>query len=279
MPKNIYIHPDNAQSKYKSVFKRLSVPISAQDELSFENEDFDISKIEYYDTGILINLNIFDTCTLTELVKNRVSFWLNSELLVSGEVILKKDFETVPKMEAFSQIIEDSLKVLLSCVEKQEFELIDIETRLLSKGTNNDILKELYPYKFKWEKIAHEVNVQEDIIFDLIKHLKNTDDVGTIRDLHDHYVKVQQKVDRIISKIVNLQNFSMTLVSNDTNEVMKFLSVISTIMLPMTAVGSVFGMNFMIPGGNHPLGFYITCFLMLVFIVCALSYFKAKKWM
>jgi magnesium transporter len=63
------------------------------------------------------------------------------------------------------------------------------------------------------------------------------------------------------------------------NEVMKALTIVSTIFLPLSFVAGVYGMNFnKIPLAQHQLGFYIACAGMVAIGIGMLLYFKWRKW-
>lgn len=68
--------------------------------------------------------------------------------------------------------------------------------------------------------------------------------------------------------------------SNKMNEVMQFLTVISTIFIPLTFIAGVYGMNFSyMPELEHEIAYPAIMFLMLVIAVIQLIYFKSKKWL
>jgi len=63
------------------------------------------------------------------------------------------------------------------------------------------------------------------------------------------------------------------------NEVMKVLTVIATIMLPMTAIGSIYGMNFRyMPELYHPYGYFYVLGFMAFIVIGMVLYFKKKRW-
>ncbi len=70
-----------------------------------------------------------------------------------------------------------------------------------------------------------------------------------------------------------------SLTSHRINEVMKILTVISVVLLPMTLVASVYGMNIeSLPYATHPSSFVIVVGFMITSAVCMLSYFRWKGW-
>ena len=63
------------------------------------------------------------------------------------------------------------------------------------------------------------------------------------------------------------------------NRVMKYLALVSTLLLPMTVISGAFGMNFEdIPGGHHPHGFWLAFSAMLTASVALVVWFRLKKW-
>jgi magnesium transporter len=72
----------------------------------------------------------------------------------------------------------------------------------------------------------------------------------------------------------------MSSVSNVMNEVMKVLSVIATIMLPLTVISGIYGMNFaVLPGSRDPMGFWVVIGIMVLLIAVMLGFFKRKGWL
>jgi magnesium transporter len=64
------------------------------------------------------------------------------------------------------------------------------------------------------------------------------------------------------------------------NEVMKVLTIITTIFIPLSFITGLYGMNFRyMPGLASPLGFWATVGLMAVVVLVMLAFFKRKRWM
>lgn len=100
-----------------------------------------------------------------------------------------------------------------------------------------------------------------------------------LRDLYDHSIIVCDTIDNCRESIASAYEIYMSLVSNSTNQIMKILSIISTIALPFTAISGIYGMNFKyLPGSYHPLGFWLIISLMLTFVISMLFFFKRKNW-
>jgi magnesium transporter len=79
-----------------------------------------------------------------------------------------------------------------------------------------------------------------------------------------------------------IKGYSMTFDSlqvNRTNEVMKILTLVSSVLLPLTFIASLYGMNIKLPFQEHPFSFLIVSGSMSSIAVMMFVYFKIKKWM
>jgi len=101
-----------------------------------------------------------------------------------------------------------------------------------------------------------------------------------LRDVHDHTIQVADTVETYRDMLAGALDLHLSVVSNRMNEVIKFLTIIGTVFLPMTFVAGVFGMNFVnaVPEWDNPLGFGIVLALMLTVSIGLLAYFHRRKW-
>ena len=72
----------------------------------------------------------------------------------------------------------------------------------------------------------------------------------------------------------------MTIISNKMNEVMKVLTIIATIFIPLTFIAGLYGMNFTyIPELQYKNGYFILLGVMALLFIFMLIYFRRKKWL
>lgn len=100
-----------------------------------------------------------------------------------------------------------------------------------------------------------------------------------LRDVYDH---TMQSIDTIetyrdmLSSMLDIYHSTMT---NRLNEVMKTLTVISTIFIPITFIASVYGMNFTnMPELQWQYGYLYACMLMVACVIMMMIYFRRNKW-
>ncbi len=107
-----------------------------------------------------------------------------------------------------------------------------------------------------------------------------------MRDLYEHVVQVADTVETNREMASGLLEIYLTSISNRTNEIMRLLTVISTIFIPLTFLAGVYGMNFDTQAGplnmpelGSPLG-YVGFWIVAVLIVVALLwFFRRRKWL
>ncbi len=101
-----------------------------------------------------------------------------------------------------------------------------------------------------------------------------------LRDLYDHTVQAIDAVESFRDLLASLQDLYLSSVSNRMNEVMKVLTIIATVFIPLTFLAGVYGMNFEhMPELRWRFG-YLACWAAMVAIaVGLLAYFRKKRWM
>jgi len=100
------------------------------------------------------------------------------------------------------------------------------------------------------------------------------------RDVYDHTVQVIDTVETYRDLLSGMLDLYLSSISNRTNEVMKFLTVVGTIFLPLTFLVGVYGMNFKhMPELEWPNGYFILWGLMIAMALLMVVYFRKKRWL
>ena len=100
-----------------------------------------------------------------------------------------------------------------------------------------------------------------------------------LRDLYDHVVQAIDAVETLRDMVSSIMDIYLSLVTNKMNEIMKVLTIISTIFIPITFITSLYGMNFKyMPELDWRYG-YPCALLVMGLISCGmLMFFRRKKW-
>jgi magnesium transporter len=99
------------------------------------------------------------------------------------------------------------------------------------------------------------------------------------RDVHDHSIRALDTLENYREALSSTFDLYMSSLSNNTNEVMKVLSIIATIALPLGVISGIYGTNFAIlPGSENSIGFWMMILLMIVISAGMIAYFKWRNW-
>ncbi|MFA5337585.1 MAG: magnesium/cobalt transporter CorA [Candidatus Omnitrophota bacterium] len=174
-------------------------------------------------------------------------------------------------------IVDHYFKILDEFGEKIEFLEEEIITR-----PDQLVLKEIYHLK-------REIIFLRKVIFPLKEMLRSLERSDSplikeptriyFRDIYDHVIQVADSMEMFREMLTGMVEAYLSSLSNKMNEVMKVLTVIATIFMPLTFVTGIFGMNFRyIPGLERVWGFPIAIVLMLAIGIYMLRYFRKKTW-
>lgn len=157
-----------------------------------------------------------------------------------------------------------------------------LESRLL-KNPEKEILKDIYVIKREnlmlrkavWP--LRELNAQLERSESPLIRKKTR---PFLRDLYDHTVHVIDTVETYRDITAGLLELYLSTIGNKTNEVMKVLTIIATIFIPLTFIVGVYGMNFAyMPELQWPWAYFTVMAIMGVIALLMLWYFRRKKWL
>jgi magnesium transporter len=100
------------------------------------------------------------------------------------------------------------------------------------------------------------------------------------RNIYDNLVRLNDTISASRDVITGAMEAYTSLISNRLNEVMKTLTIIATIMMPLTLVASIYGMNFKhMPELNSKFGYPVVITIMAIITISMLAFFKRRNWL
>lgn len=107
-----------------------------------------------------------------------------------------------------------------------------------------------------------------------------------LRDCYDHLIQLLDWLEMYRELCASLTEFSMSSMSQRMNEIMQFLTIMSSIFIPLTLIAGIYGMNFNparspwnMPELNWAWGYPFALGLMLVIALALLSFFRWRGWL
>lgn len=99
------------------------------------------------------------------------------------------------------------------------------------------------------------------------------------RDVYDHFLRINDLIESYRDLVTSALEAYLTVQSNRMNEIMKTLTMISTVMLPLTFIAGVYGMNFKhMPELEWVMGYPLALAVMAATVIVILLWFRAKHW-
>jgi magnesium transporter len=111
-----------------------------------------------------------------------------------------------------------------------------------------------------------------------IRRFTKVDLVVYFGDMVDHVDKIWDALDEYKEIIEGLNDTHDSLATNRTNEVVRMLTIIATILLPLTVVASIYGMNIPLPFQDSSYSLFFVLFIWLVIIGGMLYFFRRQHW-
>jgi magnesium transporter len=166
----------------------------------------------------------------------------------------------------------DELNDRLDTMEKQVFET-----------PNARLAREILDFKRDVSSLRRVIQPQRDVVGRLARRefpLIDEQLSYRFRDVHDHLIRIADESMFFQDRITSLLDAHLSQVSNQLNAIMKILTVIATIFMPLTFITGLYGMNVDLPhfglGGN--VMFWLLIAVMLGVVGGMLMFFRRRDW-
>lgn len=194
----------------------------------------------------------------------------NSRIMAEGPVAL------------FHRIVDAMIDHYRPEVDELEDRIDGLEKSVFERP-DPKLIRQILDMKRDISRLRRIMTPQRDVIARLAR--RDFVDISTdlsfrFRDVYDHIVRIADDTTIFQDRISGILDAHLTNVSNRLNEVMKVLTVVSTIFMPITFVSGLYGMNVPIPHfpGSEAAQFWWLFAIMIAIVVFMLTLFRRKKW-
>lgn len=167
-------------------------------------------------------------------------------------------------------------------VEEMSDKIEAMEEQLLSVQPSDEITFEIQELKRTMLRIRRAVFPLREVVSRLEKvdnALIQEQTVNYIRDLFDHIIQVSENIDIYREMSWGLMDMYMTTINNKMNEVMKVLTIMASIFIPLTFIAGIYGMNFeYMPELQWKYGYFVLLGMMFLLFLLMIFFFKKKRW-
>ena len=199
--------------------------------------------------------------THTGIVRKKGNDYLLYLLL---EAIMENFYITI-------EFYEDKIEALM--IESKSSDNPDVLVRIEKSRDNLNLLKRsILPLRDALYSLKSE---HDETFWDGIEK----DNYGYFARLHQKAMELLEQIDSDMNALDSASNFYFSTQSRKMNEVMKVLTVVSVIFMPLTFVVGIYGMNFdYMPELRQKYGYFIVMAVMFLLVVGMVAFFKKKKW-
>ncbi len=255
---------------------------------------------DYVDDGYLfavLHFPVYDS-SIGRLNAAELDIFLGPDYLVTLPAV-----ELLPVTRLFRRCSED----------------VELRERLFSKGSGRllyEVLDDLFDYCFPiLDKIGHKLDVIEDDMFEgrsqeVVRDISNVKqeiisyckiikpERSTLRlferhverflpeelelyfdDLVDAAERIWDQLDNYKEVVEALEDTNESVISHRQNRVLQILTIFSVVLLPLTLISGIFGMNVDFPGYGTHYAFWVIVGVMAATIIGMVGFFRYKRWL
>jgi magnesium transporter len=179
-------------------------------------------------------------------------------------------------------ILDAALDGFFPLLDRLTDKIEDLEEVILAGGRSNDTLRIILGLKRKLLELRRSLAPQRDVANALLRRdLPLVDDTSApyFQDLYDHTIRVLDQLDLQRDLLASALEANLSVTSNNLNAIMKRLTAFTVVLMVPTLIAGIYGMNFhSMPELSWPFGYPLALGLMLVTMVGAALFFRARDW-
>ncbi|WP_114569683.1 magnesium/cobalt transporter CorA [Exiguobacterium flavidum] len=249
-------------------------------------------KLEYYEDHSFFVLHAIEEETLDSL---EVNLFVSNSFLVSYHEHMVNELDTVWKLfsktnqhrphlslEITHKIMDKIVDAYFPIVHSLEDQIFALEGRYENKGGDKGIIEDIFDIRSDLLELARTVIPMRDLLYRVLESKRlsiQEHRKAFFQDIYDHLIKLSGMIEYNREMTSELRENFVSLNSYRMNNIMKTLTVITTIFMPLTFIAGVYGMNFEnMPELRWKYGYFLTLGAMLLIGVSMGIWFKKKRW-
>ncbi|MBN1330709.1 MAG: magnesium/cobalt transporter CorA [Candidatus Heimdallarchaeota archaeon] len=253
-------------------------------------------KLDYFQNHLFIIINALNYVKETKTLElEQVSIILGKNFVLTFQELPPNQFEPIheriknnqsrvrkygPDYLAYT-ILDLLVDHYFFILEDFSEDLEDLQDELVNNPTPEN-LNAIYKIRKDMIKLRKATWPLREVISRLSKmdspFIKDTTEIY-LRDVYDHVIQIIETIETYREMLSGMIDVFISSISNKMNQIMKVLTIISTIFIPLTFIVGIYGMNFPnMPEFAWPWSYLIVMIAMLVIAIGMIVFFKRKKW-
>ncbi len=258
------------------------------------------TKMEESASSLFFNIkSILPTEDSDNINVEQISFFVKDDILISFQEKSSDFFTHIrERLRSHSGVVRTKkadylLSLLLDAVMdnfyitiENEEEKVEELINLSKVSTNQDILVRIEKHRDNFNFLKRSIVPLRDSLYgiktlkeDVVCNVIEEDSYVYFSRLHQKSLELLEQIESDLEMLESASNFFFSLQSHKMNEIMKTLTIVSAIFIPLTFIVGVYGMNFdHMPELRYENGYYIVIGGMFLISVLMVVYFKKRKW-
>jgi magnesium transporter len=253
-------------------------------------------KIEWFDEYFFLLVKAFNAQTDSiQFGILHISFFISDNFIVTRHdgisPSINKTWALLESQEMNLNLGSNKIcyRVVRTIVDRYTPVILKLETRLeeledmMLHNPSDNILSELIIYNSRLKKLRRIFSYQENVFYELSRNTSHT----TITETQHEYQDIHEQMERLSSLCDLFQGLSRDLIdsyisvtSHRLNQIMKVLTIVAVIFLPLTFLAGVYGMNFEhMPELQWEKAYYIILGIMAGLAIAMILLFRKLKWL
>ncbi|CAH1223078.1 Cobalt/magnesium transport protein CorA [Paenibacillus auburnensis] len=251
-------------------------------------------KLDYYENVQFLVLHALNEVTLEA---EEIDLFLSKSFLVSyhhqqksemdeaweivqGEIHSRKGWSGGPMAAAYT-VMDKLVDKYFPSLYSLEDELADLES-MGSTESVEELMSQVFNVRGRLLKLRRTIVPMRDLMYRIVnsQHVQsNGEERIYFGDIYDHLLKLTDMIEVDREMTADLRDSYISLNSNRMNSIMKTLTVITTVFMPLTLIAGIYGMNFRVmPELDWAYGYPVILLLMLVLGAGMFRWFRRSGW-
>ncbi|EIT85983.1 magnesium and cobalt transport protein CorA [Fictibacillus macauensis ZFHKF-1] len=262
-------------------------PLAIEDCLQFLQRP----KLEYYGDHNFLVMHALNEHSLSA---HEVDLFIGERFIVSFHLDPLKELSatweyfknmkpslSITPLEVGHRIMDKIVDTYFPIVQSIEDHLLDIENNY-QKGNKHSFIQQTFDVRSDLLKVRRTIFPMRDLLYRMLesrRFLINDQQKAYFHDIYDHLLKLCEMIDSSREMTSDIRDNYISLNSYKMNTIMKTLTVITTIFMPLTFLAGIYGMNFEnMPELKTENGYFILLGFMVFIGIGMYIWFRKKGW-
>ncbi|UZJ78261.1 magnesium/cobalt transporter CorA [Fictibacillus sp. KU28468] len=281
-----FTHPGEEEIKLLSTLFHFH-PLAIEDCLQFLQRP----KLEYYQGYSFFVMHALDSHSLSA---KEVDLFIGENFIVSFHFDELKeldstwnyfqsvrDYSAIGPIEVGHKIMDKIVDTYFPIVQNIEDHLLDIENNY-ERGNKHSLIQQTFDVRGDLLKVRRSIFPMRDLMYRILESKRfmiSEHKKAYFHDVYDHLIKLSEMIDSNREMTSDIRDNYISLNSYKMNNIMKTLTVITTIFMPLTFIAGIYGMNFRyMPELNWHNGYFIILGCMTALGLSMYFWFRKKGW-